>query len=178
MSHLMSRCLCLGSAALPGLVPRLTSSPRLISSFRSISSLPPSSSRQWTITPLSYPTQSRYASTSTSPTPPTSNTRRNGLIAISIGSLLLGSTFFFLYGGDNRKSQLSNGHFIPLKVLKIKSLTSDTMQFTLALPDELLPKEEEVSLVPIRSVYIMQPDLQIQRAYTVSHNTPVKQSGY
>lgn len=143
---------------------------RPLSSFRS-TSLPLSSSRH-TIPTTPYNTFSRSSSYSSSAIKSPSNLRRNlALGSLTIGTLLLGS-YFYLQSGERTEDQLSNGHFIPLKVLRIESLTKDTMKFTLALPDELLPAVEEVSLVPIRSVYIMQPDINVQRAYTVSQFTP------
>lgn len=141
---------------------------RSFTSFRS-TSLPLSSSRYTTPT-TSWSTFSRSSSSSSSSIKPPSNLRRNlAFGSLTIGTLLLGS-YFYLQSGERTEDQLSNGHFIPLKVLRIESLTSDTMKFTLALPDELIPAVEEVSSAPIRSVYIMQPDINVQRAYTVSDN--------
>lgn len=62
--------------------------------------------------------------------------------------------------------RLSHHKFTPAKIISVTKLTPETSLFKLALPRELLdPKNPPYEA--IQSLFVMQPDLQIQRAYTV-----------
>lgn len=67
------------------------------------------------------------------------------------------------------RQPLSYSYFTPLTIRAIKPITSDSSIVSLSLPKELLP---EVSIypepphTPLQAIYIRQPELQIQRAYT------------
>lgn len=60
--------------------------------------------------------------------------------------------------------------FAPLTIKRIKRLTDETLQFTFAIPPSQLPPSDSTSLplpsMPIKSVYLLQPELAIQRPYT------------
>lgn len=120
------------------------------------------------------------SSTASTPNKPSKAGKKSSIL--TIGTLLLGTSIsYYIYSNfliENTNNQISNQHFIPLKVIKIETLTKDTKKFTLNLPDELIPKIEEVSNDPIRSVYIMQPDINVQRAYTVCFSLPLDLSFY
>ncbi|KAM0756512.1 ferredoxin reductase-like protein [Meredithblackwellia eburnea MCA 4105] len=66
---------------------------------------------------------------------------------------------------DNSSNNLSPERFVPLKIKSIHRLSDDTTLFKLALPKDKLPDMESPG-APIKSLFIMQPDLQIQRPYT------------
>lgn len=85
-----------------------------------------------------------------------------GVGAIGAALISLGAWFFL-----QDEEKLSPDRFIPLKILSVTSLTKDTSLFKLALPKSLLAASSTPPVGPIASLYIMQPDLQIQRPYTV-----------
>lgn len=116
-----------------------------------------------------------FASAATSSAPPqSSKTPKKFLYPSVFVGLLASITAYYLSSTRVPAPQLSVQHFTALKLLSKESLTADTTLYTLALPKELLPKEGDalVSSDPIRSVYVMQPELQIQRAYTVRPSFP------
>lgn len=64
---------------------------------------------------------------------------------------------------------LSYSYFTPLTIRAIKQITSDSSIVSLSVPKELLPNFSEYPdppSTPLQAVYIRQPELQIQRAYT------------
>ncbi|ORY90191.1 hypothetical protein BCR35DRAFT_299760 [Leucosporidium creatinivorum] len=61
--------------------------------------------------------------------------------------------------------RLSHHKFTPVKILSVTKLTPETSLFKLALPKELLDPTNP-PYEAIQSLFVMQPDLQIQRAYT------------
>lgn len=67
------------------------------------------------------------------------------------------------------RERLSPHHFTPLKVLSVEPLTPETSLYRLALPKALLDPAHPPSPTAIKSLFVMQPDLQIQRAYTVRY---------
>lgn len=58
--------------------------------------------------------------------------------------------------------------FTPLRITSVTTLTPETSLFKVALPKAMLDPTDTGSANAIRSIYVMQPDLQIQRPYTVS----------
>lgn len=64
---------------------------------------------------------------------------------------------------------LSPERFVPLRINSVERLNAETSLFRLALPARKRDRGEgEGRRGPIESMYLMQPDLQIQRPYTVS----------
>lgn len=138
-----------------------------------ISDLPTASLRNTRRDPLSRSLCTSSKASSPAPissAPPTpSKPQKKLLYPVAFLALLASATTYYLFSTREAAPQLSVQHFTPLKLLSKEALTADTTLYKLALPKELLPKEgaELVSSDPIRSVYVMQPELQIQRAYTV-----------
>lgn len=93
---------------------------------------------------------------------------RSRILGASLGlAAILGGIYWL--GGPER-DRLSPYKFSPLKIISIATLTPETSLFKLALPKEMLDPKEIGSSNSIRSLYVMQPDLQIQRPYTVSYH--------
>jgi cytochrome-b5 reductase len=64
---------------------------------------------------------------------------------------------------------LSYGYFIPLAISAVERITPDTSILSLELPAHLKPDPAaypEPADTPLQAVYVRQPELQIQRAYT------------
>lgn len=65
--------------------------------------------------------------------------------------------------------QLSYSYFTPLAISSIERLNAETSMLTLELPQRLKPDPAtypEPADTPLQALYVQQPELQIQRAYT------------
>ncbi|KAK9898131.1 hypothetical protein P389DRAFT_193191 [Cystobasidium minutum MCA 4210] len=75
----------------------------------------------------------------------------------------------WLQSSDSAQRQLSYAYFTPLTIRAIKPVTSDSSVVSLSLPKELLPdlsQYPDPPDTPLQAIYVRQPELQIQRAYT------------
>lgn len=100
-------------------------------------------------------------------------TKQRGL---PLGLVLASGTCILGYFGwrwqqsfSNSQQSLSYSYFTPLTIRAIKQITSDSSVISLELPHELLPDNfayPEPPHTPLQALYIRQPELQIQRAYT------------
>ncbi|KAM0793535.1 hypothetical protein ACM66B_000973 [Microbotryomycetes sp. NB124-2] len=72
------------------------------------------------------------------------------------------------YLSPTHQQKLSPYSWTPLKVTKVTQVTADSSIITLQIPKSLLPptSAESATHQQISSLYVMQPDLQIQRPYT------------
>ena len=109
------------------------------------------------------------ATATSSPPPPlpasSSNLRRNLLLSLlGIGSI--GGYYIYATNSNSAQSILGPTHFAPLKVISITPITATTSTIKLALPSHLLPESTDKFSNPIKSIYVLQPDLAIQRPYT------------
>lgn len=105
-----------------------------------------------------------YSTVASKATPPAGNRSRLAIAAGGLSLLALSSLYFL----NPTEENLSPTRFIPLKVLAVEHMTKDTSLFKISLPKNLLPDPDQSISKPILSLYVMQPDLQIQRPYTVS----------
>ncbi|KAK4701549.1 cytochrome-b5 reductase, partial [Phenoliferia sp. Uapishka_3] len=105
-------------------------------------------------------------------TPPGSSKRRR-FGAVGAGILAIGTATW--YWATQEDPRLSEQKFVPLKITGVEKVNADTSIFKLALPKALLPKEMYGG--PILSLYVMQPDLQIQRPYTPLSFAPFASDG-
>lgn len=91
-------------------------------------------------------------------------------IALASGTGFLGYFGWkWQQGSSHSRRPLSYSHFTPLTIRAIKQITSDSSVVSLELPESLLPDEAtypEPPHTPLQAIYIRQPELQIQRAYT------------
>ena len=72
-------------------------------------------------------------------------------------------------GSEPAQRPLSYSYFTPLTIRAIKQITPDSSVVSLSLPIELLPdlsQYPDLPHTPLQAIYIRQPELQIQRAYT------------
>lgn len=116
----------------------------------------------------------RFASTSapsSAPSPVAPSNRGKKWLFGSVGASAIGLAAYVLSQQREQEAQtLSPFHFVPLKLAAVERLTADTSLFTLSVPlsvvrdvrQRYVPNEETIS-----SLYVMQPDVQIQRPYTV-----------
>lgn len=84
------------------------------------------------------------------------------------GSALVGVVAWCFFSWDFPK-RLSYSYFVPLRVASIEAVTSETSLIRIHLPETLLPDTSaypEPPDQPLQAVYVRQPELQIQRAYT------------
>lgn len=90
------------------------------------------------------------------------------LASLSVG--LVGYRYLKTMAGPDEERPLSPFEFVPLKLTSVTRLTADTSLFTLDVAKPRVKGPNQVvSPDTISSLYVMQPDLQIQRPYTVSH---------
>ena len=89
------------------------------------------------------------------------------ILLLSASSLLLGMTIYYTFTPTAIDQKLSPDHFIPLTLSKVERINDETSIFTLDLPTSALPDgKERANWAPVSSLYIVQPELQIQRPYT------------
>lgn len=97
-----------------------------------------------------------------SPRPSGSGRARSEAVAAAIAAVGAGVWWW----SSAEEERLSEQRFVPLKITSVKRITADTSIYKLALPKSMLSASGPSG--PILSLYLMQPDLQIQRPYTVS----------
>ena len=89
--------------------------------------------------------------------------------AFAVFSALLVGGGGWLWSHKDSPSTLSYRHFTPLRLQAITPVNSESSILTLEVPRELLPDPAmypEPANTPLQAIYIRQPELQIQRAYT------------
>lgn len=101
-------------------------------------------------------------------------------LALASGTGILGYLGWqWQQASEPAQRPLSYAYFTPLTIRAIKQITSDSSVVSLSLPSELLPNLSEYPdppSTPLQAVYIRQPELQIQRAYTPLSLEGFKQS--
>lgn len=120
----------------------------------------------------------RFSSSASAPIapPPSSKQKRRPSVSLRSGLALLigcgaigGATYDYLHSSaaDNKLGPLG---FTPLTLTAIEHITPDTAIFTLALPAGMQIDDMALGGLSAReaiaSVWVKQPELQIQRAYT------------
>lgn len=65
---------------------------------------------------------------------------------------------------EKKPLPISPVYFVPLKLIRKEILNENSSLFVLALPENQKPLPNDQS--PIKSLHVMQPEIQIQRAYT------------
>lgn len=126
-------------------------------------------------------------STTTIPIPPAPRKRSRkplyaaaALTSTLLLSSILSAAYYYL-SLPSTPDQLSPNHFTGLQVTSITQLTPETSLFKFALPPSLLPPPATPggrgNGAPIQSIYLMQPDLQIQRPYTPLSTLPFEEGG-
>ena len=114
------------------------------------------------------------------------STRDSQRGAFGLAALLLGGTgtgLYFWQHASPATHPLSYSHFTPLSLRSVERVTPDSSIITLDLPVHLLPDPSaypEPADTPLQAIYIRQPELQIQRAYTplsLDCFEPVNQGG-
>ena len=115
---------------------------------------------------------SSSASVSSAEPPRGHHTRGSQRGAFGLAALLLGGTgtgLYFWQHASPAPPPLSYSHFTPLSLQSVERVSSDSSIITLDLPAHVLPDPAiypEPADTPLQAVYIRQPELQIQRAYT------------
>lgn len=92
-----------------------------------------------------------------------------GLLIVASILSLGGLGFFWQTSGSSKPERLSYSRFTPLHIKSIEKITSDSSIISLALPTHLLPdpsRYPDPPDQPLQAIYVRQPELQIQRAYT------------
>lgn len=101
-------------------------------------------------------------------------------LALASGTGILGYLGWqWQQASEPAQQPLSYAYFTPLTIRAIKQITSDSSVVSLSLPSDLLPDLSEYPdppSTPLQAVYIRQPELQIQRAYTPLSLEGFKQS--
>jgi hypothetical protein len=116
--------------------------------------------------PLRRTTPHRFKSTSAKRT---HNLRFSPLIAAGGLTGILAIVGWIWTRNDDASRPLSYAYFVPLTIKAIKPVTSDSSIISFELPKSLLPETSaypEPPHTPLQAVYVRQPELQIQRAYT------------
>lgn len=116
----------------------------------------------------------RQASTAPSPFRPSSpSSSQSSLLLAALLATAGGAGLYFYQASSSSSSKpyLSYGSFTPLKIKDVKRITADSSIFTLALPHSALPHSQDYPPSeppdnPLQAIYIRQPELQLQRAYT------------
>lgn len=92
------------------------------------------------------------------------------LLGLATGSAILGYLGWqWTSPSEPAARPLSYAYFTPLTIRAIKQITSDSSVLSLSLPKDLLPELSsypDSPHTPLQAIYIRQPELQIQRAYT------------
>ncbi|GAA5898993.1 cytochrome b5 reductase family protein [Sporobolomyces salmoneus] len=106
------------------------------------------------------------------PPPPPKSTKRSlplGLVATFLISSIAG--YYFL--DSKEPSVLAPDRWTPVTIESIEKLTSDTSLFRIKVPKTVLPKvlSQDQDARPVLSLYVKEPTLQIQRAYTPLSST-------
>ncbi|SCZ87356.1 BZ3500_MvSof-1268-A1-R1_Chr2-2g04822 [Microbotryum saponariae] len=130
-----------------------------------------SSVRHYSLSGSDTPTSSN--SKESSP-PPNRKSRSTVLAYLALPSLLGAFAFQHFSPTDDSKRPLSPDYFIPLKINKVTRLNHDNTLIGLDLPDSLSPRQYIAAQGSrgdedpwrIHSIFVKQPELQIQRPYT------------
>lgn len=109
----------------------------------------------------------RYSTTPSPPSPPPKRPS-NRLLPLTAGIVLLAGGAY-LYLSREEPSLLGYDRWTPVKIKSVTPLTPETSLFRLEVPKSLLPPglDSDPSARPILSLFVKEPNLQIQRAYTV-----------
>lgn len=110
----------------------------------------------------------RFHSTSRGPNAPSRTTYLKYGTATAALGLLFASTGW-LSSSKHEQQPLSYAYFTPLTIRSLQKVTADTSMVELEVPARLLPRLQEYPEPPdspLQAIYIRQPELQIQRAYT------------
>ncbi|GAA5987634.1 hypothetical protein JCM11641_001175 [Rhodosporidiobolus odoratus] len=122
----------------------------------------------------------QYRRSSTVPAPPLSNStasrRRLPLFAAS-ALAIAGATYLYLTQED--PPVLASDRWTPCRIKSVSPLTPETSLFRLEVPKSLLPPvlAKDQSARPILSLFVKEPSLQIQRAYTPLSATSFDSTG-
>lgn len=125
------------------------------------------------ISPLTARASRVYSTGSAPPPPPLSRNRRAGLSAAAALVVLAGGAA--LYYTREEPAVLSHDRWTSVKVKSVTPLTPETSLFKVEVPGSLLPPvlESDPTARPILSLFVKEPNLQIQRAYTVRRCRPL-----
>lgn len=91
------------------------------------------------------------------------------------GLALLASSAGYYFLNSEEPLVLAPDRWTPVKIESVERLTQDTNLFRIKVPRSVLPQvlSQDPDAKPILSLYVKEPTLQIQRAYTVSlHRFP------
>ncbi|BGP04441.1 Phenylalanyl-tRNA synthetase, beta subunit, cytoplasmic [Rhodotorula toruloides] len=117
---------------------------------------------------------------STAPSPPSPPPERpsNRLLPLTAGFVLLAGGAY-LYLAREEPPLLGYDRWTPVKIKSITPLTPETSFFRLEVPKALLPPGlgSDPSARPILSLFVKEPNLQIQRAYTPLTSSSFNPSG-
>ncbi|KDE05694.1 hypothetical protein MVLG_03928 [Microbotryum lychnidis-dioicae p1A1 Lamole] len=157
-------CSALGSRPLARLDHRLPSSVAPLGSNAS-------SVRHYSLSTTNTSTSSNSKQSSL---PPTRTSRSILLAYIAVPSLLGAFAYQQFSPTDDSKRPLSPDYFIPLKINKVTRLNHNNTLIELDLPDSLSPRQyisaqkyrRDEDPWRIHSIFVKQPELQIQRPYT------------
>jgi hypothetical protein len=108
---------------------------------------------------------------SNAPTPPRQQRSLVPLSAAALVAVILGSSTYYLSNSSSDSRILAPDRWTPLTISSVEQLTPDTSLFRFDdVPESILPPgiRDDESVRPILSLYVKEPSLQIQRAYTVS----------
>lgn len=144
-------------------VPRTASSPRA-----TLAGTPRPSAAAWT--------PKRPYSAGKAPASPQSASKRSSLLSIVGGAALAvgGSAAFYLTRDE--PAFLAPDRWTDVKIKSVTPLTPETSLFRLEVPRSVLPPAftSDPSARPILSLFVKEPNLQIQRAYTVRVHDAVR----
>lgn len=166
--------------------PTATSSPNslpyLPSCFHHLNTFPRSRTGHFARLPSSSTDRVRCLSTTSSihaapPLPNPQKPRRRTRILLGgavIVAFTAGGALWWKHEEDKR---ISPYRFTPLKLVSKTEITPETSVFRLGISPAMLPLLDGLSRSAILSLYVMQPDLQIQRPYTVSCSQPAFRRG-
>ncbi|GAA5858720.1 hypothetical protein JCM8547_004955 [Rhodosporidiobolus lusitaniae] len=122
------------------------------------------------------------ATTSSAPPPPPNPPRRRlSPLLASSAALLLAASGFYLHNSREPEPVLSVDRWTPVKIRSITPLTPETSLFRLEVPKSVFPavlgEKGDPSARPVLSLFVKEPSLQIQRAYTPLSATSFDPSG-
>lgn len=120
---------------------------------------------------LATTSSSRSYSQSASSAPSPNPRQRSLPLAGAAALALVSSSYYFLSSDDS--PVLAPDRWTPVKIESVERLTSDTSLFRINVPKTILPQAvledlKDGNARPILSLFVKEPTLQIQRAYTVS----------
>lgn len=101
------------------------------------------------------------------------------LFTAAAAASLAGIAWYLRGSGSPTQKPLSYAGFTALRVASVEEITSDSSIVSIVLPPNLLPDASlypEPCDTPLQAIYIRQPELQIQRAYTPLELTPFSET--